>query len=635
MNNIEIKISLPQLWGDQLFEKNEWGDINYIVGSNGTGKSLFAEQLKTQLKQKQYTTRYLNAERLSGFEKANYSYFTNSSLSRGLDISQFSHYKNYGDSFGLSTSAFVILKERLDIKIQIEAFLSDIFGKSIRFVEEGGFLKPKMQNTLGGSEYNLKEQECHGLKELITLLTFLYDNSNECLIFDEPELHLHPQFQSFFLNEMRRLAGNPKDDSRKKIIFVITHSPYFIDLKTINDLKSVIVFKHSKIPAFIDSIDGQDEYIISKFLPRFNTHHKQFFFSENPVFVEGYTDQQLISLIYEKIGKNIGASGSSIIDVGGKDELGVFFKLCNKLLINPIIIADLDALFKGKLRECICEDERVNSCIQELGIGENITSEIGELETKLKIIADNIISKKTESLEISKLITHLRTYIGENDKIENIEKYRLSMLLGIIRYQSTIESIVDNDKKATIKLISSKLEKLILSCKTCNTYFIDRGEIEHYYTQSDIDYLNIKNKDKTFHKEREFILLNDSETIKKNYNDLIALLDNIIPSVEVNLNEHLKFILIEWIQSLQSAIIRGEIKSIEHLKVNARVNYSLYRQIFEIIDFEQDITSMTFTCKIKISNNLISDEIILSINEKTTAFNFEIVNKLSVTQVTK
>jgi ATP-dependent protease Clp ATPase subunit len=46
MNRIEITIQLPELWGDRSFVKNEWGNINLLVGANGTGKTLFAEQLK-------------------------------------------------------------------------------------------------------------------------------------------------------------------------------------------------------------------------------------------------------------------------------------------------------------------------------------------------------------------------------------------------------------------------------------------------------------------------------------------------------------------------------------------------------------------------------------------------------------
>jgi predicted ATP-dependent endonuclease of OLD family len=246
MINISVNISIPKLWGSKTFSKSEWGEINLIVGPNGTGKSLFAEELKQILTNNSYKPRLLNAERLSGLEKQSYSYFQNSGLYQGFNISQFKDIKSHGENYGLSSYAFIILKERLDIRIKIEAMLSDIFRKTIRLVEEGGFLKPKVQNITGGTEYGLKENECHGLKELLTLLTFLYDAEKNCLIFDEPELHLHPQFQSFLLSEIRKIAGDPKTDTKKKLFFIITHSPYFLDLRTIDDLREPLETLHKR-----------------------------------------------------------------------------------------------------------------------------------------------------------------------------------------------------------------------------------------------------------------------------------------------------------------------------------------------------------------------------------------------------
>ena len=173
--NVPVNIEIPQIWPG-TFSKNEWNSVNFIVGANGTGKSLFSNELKEQLQSQGFKVRLLSAERLSGFEKESYSYFTSSQIKEGLNISNFKYYKNYGQQYGLSTSAFIILKERLDIRIKIEALLSDLFKKTIRLVEEGGYLKPKMQNIDGGEEYGLKEQECHGMKEIISLLTFLYDD---------------------------------------------------------------------------------------------------------------------------------------------------------------------------------------------------------------------------------------------------------------------------------------------------------------------------------------------------------------------------------------------------------------------------------------------------------------------------
>src|SRR4051812_24609807 len=129
MINIPISIQLPNLWNTQIFTKNEWSQINLIVGPNGTGKSLFADELKKQLTTQGYKVRLLNAERLSGFEKTNYRDFTGlasvAGFEKGFDMSKFNSLKISGEKFGLSSDAFILLKERLDIRIKIEALLSD------------------------------------------------------------------------------------------------------------------------------------------------------------------------------------------------------------------------------------------------------------------------------------------------------------------------------------------------------------------------------------------------------------------------------------------------------------------------------------------------------------------------------
>ena len=132
MINKNVNISIPFLWGNEHFVKNEWGYINYLVGANGTGKSLLAEQIKNNFNNSGFTPRYLNAERLIGLEKKDISYYGGASLTRGFDISNFNQYKSFAEQGGLSSSAIIILKERLDIRLKIEALLSDIFGKTIR-----------------------------------------------------------------------------------------------------------------------------------------------------------------------------------------------------------------------------------------------------------------------------------------------------------------------------------------------------------------------------------------------------------------------------------------------------------------------------------------------------------------------
>jgi len=615
----DINISIPHLWGEERFVKNQWGDINYLVGSNGTGKSLLAEQLKNQFNGNGIQSRYLSAERLTGLEKQNEGRFGGATLQRGFDISILADYKTRAENHGLSSSGIIILKERLDIRIKIEALLSDMFGKTIRLAEEGGFLKPRMQNLSAGEEYGLSESECHGLKELITLLTFLYDPSKNCIIFDEPELHLHPQFQSFFLEEIRKVAGNPLENPSKKIIFIITHSPYFIDIRSLDDLKSILVCGAGKVPTFVEELDENDSYILNKFLPRFNTHHKQFFFSPNPVFVEGYTDQQIITILFEKLGLNIGASGSCVIDVGGKDELGVFFRLCNALKIDCRIIADLDALFRGRLRSVVCDDPRSQSHVQENGIGVSLSEEIGDLETRLSALADylndnNVVGDNVESL---------KTVISACSPDETHKK-RVTMLLGVLNIEEELRTVFDGELLASFNLVIGRINQLLNSFKASNTFILPKGEIENYYTRSDVNYLNINNKDVWFHTERDYLLQSDDvESIKTDYAGLVDTLMVAVPIIDIEVKKHIKFEIFEWIHRVQTGIAKREISGAEDLQRNAKINYSLYSQILELVNIEIN-DDLSFSCEITIKESVIGESVLVTFNQNTNAHTFEV-----------
>ncbi len=145
-------------------------------------------------------------------------------------------------------------------------------------------------------------------------LTHLYNDFHSYLIIDEPELNLHPQYQAFFMQEVRKIAGPPVNGSSKKGIFLITHSPFIIDLRSAEDLSSLISFAsdHSD-PVSIDDPRGR----LTSLIPRLNVHHKQLFFSDNPIFVEGILDAQMVEAIQQRRQFSITSAGSCIIDAGG------------------------------------------------------------------------------------------------------------------------------------------------------------------------------------------------------------------------------------------------------------------------------------------------------------------------------
>lgn len=611
---LQVNISIPYLWNGQTFQKNEWGYLNFLVGSNGTGKTLFAEQLKQQCQSQGLMTRYLNAERLNGFEKGIYNNFTHSYLQNGLDISQFSNYRNNAIIYGLSGDAFITLREKLDVRIKIEASISQLFGRQFRLCEEGGFLKPLLRKQQG-EEYALRENECHGLKELITLLTFLYDDEYNCLIIDEPELHLHPQFQSLFIQEIRRIAGDPRQDSSKKCFFLITHSPYFVDIRTIDDLKNCIVFQPDKCPSYIDSLNSDDEYKIKKLLPRLNTHHKQFFFASKPIFVEGYLDQQMFTLIQEKRGKIIAASGSCFIDVGGKDELALFFRLCNKLNIDARFIADLDALFSGSLRPLLIEDSRCKSYTQKKGLGLDLSKYISQLEqniTKfLELFEDKYQNKSLLSSQLNDFYKQINANIDEKKK-------RYILLISLKYISDEIDSFLAQQENHIV-FIKSSLENIINAFKKAGVYLITKGELENCLPSYTGNPYIISDKDKTlaFDKEKDYILSNEltEEMFNSRYPELISILDEASEINEINMDLYIEYTVADWVHKVQSAFIRGEILDKKSLENNPSLNLKSYSRIFDILDFSKN--SDGFICRIKIKKKIDLKEREVKFNDKS------------------
>ena len=63
MIKFEIKVKMPFLWGKAVFKKEHWNQINLIVGPNGSGKTLLAEEIAHQFEEKGYTVEFLQSDR--------------------------------------------------------------------------------------------------------------------------------------------------------------------------------------------------------------------------------------------------------------------------------------------------------------------------------------------------------------------------------------------------------------------------------------------------------------------------------------------------------------------------------------------------------------------------------------------
>lgn len=620
--NLEIAVSIPDLWGEQNFQKKEWGSINYLVGPNATGKTQFAEQLRRPCQDHGLKVRYLSTERLSGLERKRYAEFSMSHIDRGFDIQRFEDYKRHATTYGLVADAFTILKQKLDIKIEIEASLSQLFGRKIRLAEAGGFMKPKIQRIEGGNEYDLKESECHGLKELITLLTFLYGDEYNCLIIDEPELHLHPQFQTFFLQKIRNIAGDPRNCPNKKCFFLVTHSPYFVDIRTLEDLKHCIVFQPDKLPAFINELDVEDEWKIRRLLPRLNTHHKQFFFATRPIFVEGYFDQQIFSLIQEKRGKLLGASGSCIIDVGGKEELDLFFRLCKKLNIDAQFITDLDILFQGRLKQSVSKDQRCREYLQTEGLEIDLMKAIGGLEKSIDDCVselDNELATRSPSNDL------MRHFVNSLSKTRELHKKRCVFLVGLCNIGEQLKVLI-SDNKEKLSLIEGKLQKIMHAFRFSGVHSLRRGQLENYLPEYKGNPYLVSDEAKpdAFEKERDFILSEDTteSMICERYTELVTILDQATRSKQIDIRKHLNEYISRFIFEVQLAYNRGEIINESSLKRNTLIDWGAYSRLFDLIQFSSDPAG--FNCRIKLKGFIDPTQSEIVFDNRISAANFQI-----------
>ena len=184
-------------------------------------------------------------------------------------------------------------------------------------------------------------QASSGEKEILNFLLgiFAYNIKNGLIVVDEPEVHLHPKWQSLLLDLFFDLA----DFTQNQFIFS-THSPIFINQRTIS--KIVRVYKSSgksTIKNFIESNFDETKDL----LHIINSHNNEkIFFADKVILVEGITDRifwdQLINL-YKK------AENSEIIEVlevHGKINLEKYRKFLKKIELDNYIIADLDYILQ-------------------------------------------------------------------------------------------------------------------------------------------------------------------------------------------------------------------------------------------------------------------------------------------------
>jgi hypothetical protein len=568
--NLSFELPLP--WQEKTFSISHIGYVNFLVGPNGSGKSKFGQRLKDHLG----NARLLGTDRLSGMEQNNYLRdIFGDNLSAGIAKSYFDRFKHAGQQ-GSGIDTLILLEERLDLRIQVEATLSHLFNRKIYLEWDSGNLLSRAVLGDTGASYRLDRDECHGIKELLVLLTHLYNNDYQYLIIDEPELNLHPQYQAFFVQEVRRVAGNPTIDPNKKVVFLITHSPFILDFRSIEDIKSIISFSlNHSLPKRMPDNDTPLDSDLSKLIPRLNVHHKQFFFSDNPVFVEGILDAQFVGTLQEARGVSVAGAGSCIIDAGGCEEVNQYLKLCQAFGKKAHFLYDLDSLFSGNLRKCLKADGTLQSFLAASGVGNDFVKYCGELDSRLTKIIDKLLLHPLEG-ELSRLYDFL-SGLKPNSNWDNkkLSKARVAMLTAISLYRDEVVAILTESE---VEDIEGRLRQITTALSQQNIHLLAGGTLERYLPKYTGDPYELKDdlKRQAVLDEMEEMSVGTLATeLENRYGELFNAVCRLPSKIQVDADQVLREYLSRYIHELQIAVTNHLDWQIDQLQTHLnRVQYS-------------------------------------------------------------
>ncbi|MEQ8425961.1 MAG: AAA family ATPase, partial [Cyclobacteriaceae bacterium] len=265
---------------------------------------------------------------------------------------------------------FATLSERPDILIKIQERLRKLFKRDLMIDWDGGNLKVYFSRVdIQNNKNYSSAREASGLLHLVAILAALYDDEVGCLLIDEPEVSLHPQLQSFVLQEIVKVAG-PNTTQGKKLIFISTHSTEFIEINSVDQLASIVFCRDiEEAPIQIDpAIPDFQNRKLKALLTRLGQEHKLALFCHRPLLVEGPSDQIICSAISRKLELNLEAAGSQILPITGKGQFPVVVKLMRLIGKRPAILADADAITDNlDVIGIFTSEENANKIANEMG----------------------------------------------------------------------------------------------------------------------------------------------------------------------------------------------------------------------------------------------------------------------------
>ena len=216
--------------------------------------------------------------------------------------------------------------ELLNLKFYIE--LTDLRAWSYEF----RFYDTKNERDLG--DINSLSA---GQKSIMHLIFEAYgrdDVNGGLIIIDEPEIHLHYQFQFEYLKILEKLA---KEQGVQYII--VTHSEGFISNKTIGHVKRFSLNEERNSVVCTPDV-REDQRKLIEILN--NTWAARVLFLDRVLLVEGQDDEYFFRVAIKKLQPDL-SQNITVYGVRGKDSISSFKSFFESFGLKVYVIKDLDA----------------------------------------------------------------------------------------------------------------------------------------------------------------------------------------------------------------------------------------------------------------------------------------------------
>lgn len=572
------------------------GGVTTFLGPNGSGKTQLLRGLKSSLNShlNGKKIRYVSAGRLGPMENFRSDFDGQRGGTPSFDSATFGNKSATKRRHQTETilGDFATLSERPDILIKVQERLRKLFKRDLTIDWDGGNLKVFFARVdqVNNGNYS-SAREASGLLHLVAILSALYDDEVGCLLIDEPEVSLHPQLQSFLLDEISKVAG-ANTEKGKKLVFISTHSTEFIELNSVEQLACIVFCKDIlNDPIQIDPNIGEfQSKKLKALLTRLGQEHKLALFCHTPLLVEGPSDQIMCSAISRKLSLNLEAAGSQILPVTGKGQFPVVVKLMRLIGKAPALLADADAL---------TDDLDIISVFTNQENANTIANKMGHRDAPkfAKDIYNDFCQLVSSNWEDIKSHCELHYYWVNRDieKEEIIAKKRSAFCWLFI----TEDEVIKKVENGTVWLnIKNRLSTLLGFLEQLGCFILRKGTIEAYYKHS----ATLTNDEKPNAASYEVNGLMDEtiENVEIAYSDIIRSMLFCSTAKEINEAEAIRDLLLAIVSPALASIKKDTTES--ELRIYSNNIFGAKSSLFNL---KVSVEGETIYLIVELSSNIL------------------------------